>query len=405
MRIAIISFHGCPVARLGEKDTGGMNVYVLNLAKELARLGHTVDVFTRFHDPLDPEIVELEPGAKVIHIKAGPFGEKKAELPFYIREFVDNLVANSYTAGNSYDLIHSNYWISGEVASILSDRWESPHVATFHTLAKTKLRARAGERESSLRINLERQVMDQSTEILALTQAEKSDIINMYGMSSSKVSVIPAGVDTRTFYPEDKTEAKQKLGINSGQTILYAGRIEPIKGLDILLDAFRMLDGSGDAQLIIVGGSLSEDKELDRLRSNVDRLGVSEKVMFTGSVGQSELRSYYSAADVFALPSHYESFGLVALEAMACGTPIVASRVGGIPSFVDDGVNGYLIPWRCPEPFADRIEMLLQNSDLRKIMGRAAQRKARAMDWRFVASQVADYYCKLSRCDQILTAV
>lgn len=405
MRIAIISFHGCPVARLGEKDTGGMNVYVLNLAKELARLGHTVDVFTRFHDPLDPEIVELEPRAKVIHVKAGPFGEKKAGLPFYIREFVDNLTDNPYTAGNSYDLIHSNYWISGEAACILSERWESPHVATFHTLAKTKLRARVGEKESSLRISLEQQIMDRSTEILALTQAEKSDIVSMYGVSSGKVSVIPAGVDTRIFYPEVKSEAKQKLGITSSQTILYAGRIEPIKGLDILLDAFRMINGAGSAHLIIVGGSLSEDRELDRLRSRADHLGISEKVTFTGSVGQSELRSYYSAADVFVLPSHYESFGLVALEAMACGTPIVASRVGGIPSFVDDGVNGYLIPWRCSEPFADRIEILLENTDLRKIMGKAAERKAQVMDWRSVASQVADYYCKLSRCDQVLAAV
>ena len=405
MNIAIISFHGCPVARLGEKDTGGMNVYVLNLAKELGELGHTVDVFTRFHDPSDPRKVDMGSGATLIHVEAGPIGQQKSDLPMYIDEFVANVSATEKSEGRSYDIIHSNYWLSGKVGSILSRRWKIPHVVTFHTLAKTKLRARVGESESDLRISVEQEVMRESTDILVLTQAEKMDLENLYGISPEKVSVIPAGVDTDIFYPVPKLKARVGLGLPDKETVMYAGRVEPIKGLDILLDSFKILNETRDVHLVVVGGSLSGDRELDALRQRSKQLGILEKITFTGSVNQSELGRYYSAADVFVLPSHYESFGLVALEAMACGTPVVASRVGGIPSFVDDGETGYLITWRSAEPFADRIEMLLENLDLRNFMSERARVKANSMNWSTVAAEVADYYCKLARSSELATAI
>ena len=405
MNIAIISFHGCPVARLGEKDTGGMNVYVLNLAKELGELGHTVDVFTRFHDPSDPQKVDMGSGATLIHVEAGPIGQQKSDLPMYIDEFVANVSATEKSERRSYDIIHSNYWLSGKVGSILSRRWKIPHVVTFHTLAKTKLRARVGERESDLRISVEQEVMRESTDILVLTRAEKMDLENLYGISPEKVSVIPAGVDTDIFYPVPKLKARVGLGLPDKETVMYAGRVEPIKGLDILLDSFKILNETRDVHLVVVGGSLSGDRELDALRQRSKQLGILEKITFTGSVNQSELGRYYSAADVFVLPSHYESFGLVALEAMACGTPVVASRVGGIPSFVDDGETGYLITWRSAEPFADRIEMLLENSDLRNFMSESARVKANSMNWSTVAAEVADYYCNLARCSELATAI
>jgi len=405
MNIAIISFHGCPVARLGEKDTGGMNVYVLNLAKELGELGHTVDVFTRFHDPSDPRKVDMGPGATLIHVEAGPIGQQKSDLPMYIDEFVANVSATEKSEGRSYDIIHSNYWLSGKVGSILSRRWKIPHVVTFHTLAKTKLRARVGESESDLRISVEQEVMRESTDILVLTRAEKMDLENLYGISPEKVSVISAGVDTDIFYPVPKLKARVGLGLPDKETVMYAGRVEPIKGLDILLDSFKILNETRDVHLVVVGGSLSGDRELDALRQRSKQLGILEKITFTGSVNQSELGRYYSAADVFVLPSHYESFGLVALEAMACGTPVVASRVGGIPSFVDDGETGYLITWRSAEPFADRIEMLLENLDLRNFMSERARVKANSMNWSTVAAEVADYYCNLARCSELATAI
>ena len=405
MNIAIISFHGCPVARLGEKDTGGMNVYVLNLAKELGELGHTVDVFTRFHDPSDPRKVDMGSGATLIHVEAGPIGQQKSDLPMYIDEFVANVSATEKSERRSYDIIHSNYWLSGKVGSILSRRWKIPHVVTFHTLAKTKLRARVGESESDLRISVEQEVMRESTDILVLTRAEKMDLENLYGISQEKVSVIPAGGDTDIFYPVPKLQARVGLGLPDKETVMYAGRVEPIKGLDILLDSFKILNETRDVHLVVVGGSLSGDRELDALRQRSKQLGILEKITFAGSVNQSELGRYYSAADVFVLPSHYESFGLVALEAMACGTPVVASRVGGIPSFVDDGETGYLITWRSAEPFADRIEMLLENSDLRNFMSESARVKANSMNWSTVAAEVADYYCNLARCSELATAI
>ena len=405
MNIAIISFHGCPVARLGEKDTGGMNVYVLNLAKELGELGHTVDVFTRFHDPSDPRKVDMGPGATLIHVEAGPPGQEKADLPMYIDEFVAKVSSTEISEGRSYDIVHSNYWLSGKAGSILSTRWKTPHVVTFHTLAKTKLRARVGERESDLRISVEQEVMYESTDILVLTQAEKMDLENLYRICPEKVSVIPAGVDTDIFYPVPKLKARIALGLPDKETIMYAGRVEPIKGLDILLDSFKILDETRDVHLVVVGGRLSGDRELDALRRRSKELGILEKITFTGSVDQSELGCYYSAADVFVLPSHYESFGFVALEAMACGTPVVASRVGGIPSFVDNGETGYLINWRSAVPFADRIEMLLENADLRNFMSETAHGKANSMNWSIVASEVADYYCRLVKCNELATAI
>lgn len=407
MRIALISFHGCPVARLGEKDTGGMNVYVLNLARKLGQLGHLVEVFTRYHDASDPEVVKLDDRVNVIHIEAGPHNEEKAYLPTHVETFVNKV--RQYASYNSinYDIVHSNYWLSGLSAVTLSDLWNVPHVATFHTLAKTKMRARAGEQEPIKRSDIEKQIMDSATGILVLTEVERQDIVNLYQINADKIQVISGGVDTDTFYPIPKDEAKDSLGFLNPdkKTILYVGRIEPIKGLDVLFDAFTMLTESQEVQLVIVGGSLSGDPKLNELRDLAENLDISQDVFFTGSLDQSVLKNYYSAADVFVLPSHYESFGLVALEAMACGTPVIASRVGGISSFVQDGADGYLVPWRCAEPFSDRIEILLKNDSLRNYMGNSAKKKAHSLNWEKIAHRVSEYYCYLSQCESLDQAV
>ena len=392
LHIAIISFHGCPVARLGEKDVGGMNVYVLNVAKQLGCLGHSVDVFTRTHDKTDPVIVDLNNNSRVVHIKAGPVDAKKYDLPKYVNDFVNNVYEFNQGAQKKYDIVHSHYWLSGLAAAVIRDSWNIPLISTFHTLAKTKLRARPGEQESEERIFHERLVMDISDGILVLSEGEASDIENLYEFKSEKIDVISGGVDTEMFRPMSKKEAKVNLGINDRDTLLYVGRIEPIKGLDLLLDTVDLLAKSRDIQLYVVGGSLEKDPELDRLRKKTADLGLGNRIVFKGSVDQDTLKHYYSASDVFVFPSFYESFGLVVLEAMSCGLPVVASRVGGVVSFVRNGENGYLIPWRCPEPYAEKIEVLLSNPDLRAFMSQSALQTANKMSWFDVACMMESYY-------------
>jgi len=396
-RLAILSFHGCPVARLGEKDTGGMNVYVLQLTREFARKGIEVDVFTRYHDPDDPKIVELEDGARVIHLKAGSYEAAKEDLFDYIPEFLSELYSFQKTEGTTYDLVHSHYWLSGRVGMTLSRTWNVPHVATFHTLAQTKLRARVGEREPARRSKVESLVMRDADAIIVSTEEEKQDAVRLYDAHPQKIKVIPAGVNLDTFKPVNQSIARQRVGIHEKQVILYVGRIEPLKGIDVLLEAAALLDRSDDIRVLIVGGSPGNDSELDRLKALTTELGIESMVTFTGAIKQNKLPDYYSAADVFVLPSHSESFGLAALEAMACGAPVVVSRVGGLKTFIDNGETGYLVPWRCPEPFVQRLEMLLANPLLREAMGRAARAKALQMGWGHTADRMLGFYSSLLR--------
>ena len=394
-RLALLSFHGCPVARLGEKDTGGMNVYVLQIAQELGRRGHLVDVYTRYHDPQDPQIVDLGDGARVVHLKGGPYLNAKESLYDYIPEFLGNLGDFQRSEGGRYDMIHSHYWLSGSVGMVLSQEWNVPHVATFHTLAKTKLRARAGEREPQLRISEEQRVIHSADAVVVSTEPEKEDVMRLYQGANHRLHVLPAGVDTDLFRPLDKDLARRDLGIREKKVILYVGRIEPLKGLDLLLKAVADMEDTSDTRLLIVGGKLGHERELERLKTMSVQLGIKGMVTFTDAVGHAELPKFYAAADVFVLPSHYESFGLAALEAMACGTPVVVSRVGGLKTFVDNGETGYLVPWRCPEPFTQRLEILMANPSLREAMGRAARAKAVGMRWSVVADRLLNLYSSL----------
>ncbi len=369
-----------------------MNVYVLQLAREFARRGREVDVFTRYHDPDDPKIVDIEPGARVIHLEAGPHDAAKGDLYHYIPGFVTKLLDFQRAEEAEYDLIHSHYWLSGGVGMVLSREWGIPHVATFHTLAKTKMQARAGERESQLRQDVEELVMSDADGVIVSTGDERQDVGRLYDAPIHKVEVIPAGVNLDTFHPVDRDEARRALGIAEENVILYVGRIEPLKGIDILLRAVPMLEREQDLRVLIVGGSPSGDAELDRLRTLAKDLDIQDSVTFTGSVPQHRLPAYYAAADVFVLPSHSESFGLAALEAMACGTPVVVSRVGGLKTFIKSGETGYLVPWRCPESFAQRLDVLLANPELRYTMGRAARTQALNMGWGRVADRMLDCY-------------
>ena len=392
LKLALICFHSCPIGRLGEKNAGGMNVYVRQLARQLAAQGSHVDVFTRAHELDEPRIVPIADGARVIHLDAGPPDAPKEDLDSYTAIFLEAVCRFQQSESIEYALIHSHYWLSGIVAIELSRRWNAPHIATFHTLARTKQRARAGERESERRARAERQIIDNAASVVVSTHIEKDDIYRLYGANGAPLEVIPPGVDPTLFQPMNTADARRELDLPDKRTILYVGRIEPLKGLDILLKAVALLNDTANTHLLIVGGSLGEDAELQRLITLAADLDISDIVAFIGSVKQEQLPAYYNAADVFVLPSWYESFGLVALEAMSCATPVVVSRVGGLTTFVENGKTGYLIPWRCPDAFARGLETLLENPSLRSAMGSAARQKAMQLSWEAMANKMLACY-------------
>lgn len=374
-----------------------MNVYVLQLAREFGKRGHKVDVYTRAHDPVDPQIQQLGENARIVHIKAGHYDESKEGLYDVIPEFISNLYKFQKSERLNYQIVHSHYWLSGRVGTVLSQKWKVPHVATFHTLAKLKLRARAGENEPQMRLSTEDRLINSVDAIVASTEAERQDIVRLYGVNPTHVTVIPPGVDLELFHPYNKMECRAELGIIESTVILYVGRLEPLKGIDILLQAFSKLERNEDTRLLIVGGNHKNDAMVTKLSHEAERLNILDRTTFTGPLAQTELPKYYSAADVFVLPSHYESFGLAALEAMACQTPVVVSRVGGLTTFISQGKDGYLVPWRCPEPFSQRIETLLSNPFLRDVMGEAAHQKAQGMGWDVVAERMLSFYHYLTQ--------
>lgn len=374
-----------------------MNVYVLQIARELGERGHSVDVYTSVHNPDDPQIVGLGDNARVIHLQAGPHHKTKESLHRYIPKYLRRLEEFREAEGLTYDLVHSHYWLSGQAGLSLADSWQVPHVTTFHTLARKKLQARAGESEPERRVQAETRVIEQASAIVVSTDQEKEDLSRLYGVSPQSVRIIPAGVDLDLFKPVDREDARRSLGIQESNVLLSVGRIEPLKGLEILVRAMALLSDLEDSRLVIVGGKPQEDDEIKRLKSIAAELGVETRTTFTGTVQQTELSAYYSAADVFVLPSYYESFGLVALEAMACGTPVIASRVGGPGSFITSGETGYLVPWPCPEPYAQRLDVLLANPALAAAMGKAARAKALTMGWDMAARRIANLYTTLIR--------
>jgi D-inositol-3-phosphate glycosyltransferase len=390
MRIAQVSAHTSPLAPLGGRETGGMNVYVLELSRELSRLGYEIDIFTRLDGDL-PRVERLAPNLRLVRIEAGPAEPiEKEDIVGYLPAFAREMQA--FAADQRYDLVHSHYWQSGWAGGILARSLGLPHVVMFHTLGEVKNRARISEQEPTARIHHERNVARRATAIVTASDHERVLLDRYYGADSDRMHTIPCGVDLDLFRPLDQRESRLKLGLNpSRPKILWVGRLEKLKGVDILVSALAQLEQE-DFTLIIVGGDEHAHGLREELEAQADALGIRDKLRFEGAVAHERLPLYYSAADVVVVPSYYESFGLVAVEAMACGTPVVASRVGGLVSTVRDGVTGYLIPWRCPEPFAEKLEVLLQNPELRDNFGRAARRSVERFRWRSVALDIARVY-------------
>jgi D-inositol-3-phosphate glycosyltransferase len=379
----MLSVHTCPLATLGGKETGGMNVYVRDLSRELGRRGIAVDVFTRSQNPDAPRIkTGLGPNGRVIHVPAGPEAPyDKNRIVDHLPQFVAGVRDFARREGLRYDVIHSHYWLSGLAAHELRAAWGTPIIQMFHTLGQMKNMVASSPQEWE----------------------PERQMVWLYGADAGKISVVPCGVDLDLFRPTPPEEARRILGLPASRRIvLFVGRIEPLKGIDTLLRAIALIvpeipHWQDDLSVIIVGGAPGAgiekvNAELARLERLRAELGIEDLVTFQGAKDQDILAYYYSAAEMVVMPSRYESFGMVALEAMACGRPVVASKVGGLAFSVQDGQTGFLVPERNAEALADRIRLLLGDHDLRQRLGRQAAQWARRYSWPVVANQIVDLY-------------
>jgi D-inositol-3-phosphate glycosyltransferase len=403
----MLSYHTCPLATLGGKDTGGMNVYVRDLTRYLGLAGVHVDVFTRSQDEHVPHVLhDLGYGNRVVHVPAGPeVPLPKDELENYIPEFVQGIEDFTETKGVRYDLIHTHYWMSGVAGLELKRRWDAPLVHMFHTLGQMKNRVAQSpaEVEGDYRVLGERKILKDADRIIAATPAELAQLQWLYQADTQRIVVIPPGVDLSHFYPIPADEAKAFIGIPpEDRMVLFVGRIEPLKGLDVLIEAMgRFCQHSQGEQkqldLVIIGGEPDVSQqvmtaEMSRLQALREKYGIKDMVTFLGKRAQDTLPYYYSAAETVVVPSHYESFGMVALEAMACGTPVVASQVGGLAFLVQDGVTGYSVPVGDPEALCCRLMSLLSDPELRTKMGHQAAQFARRYAWELIADQITKVY-------------
>lgn len=403
----MLAYHTCPLATLGGKDTGGMNVYVRDLSRTLGPLGVQVDVYTRSQDEHVPHVIhDLGYGNRVVHVPAGPeIPLPKQELASYVPQFVTGIKEFTETKNLRYDIIHSHYWMSGIAAQELKTVWEVPIVHMFHTLGVMKQRVarNSEEAEGEYRLLGERQVLQVADRIIAATQAEVAQIQWLYQAHNVPVVVIPPGVDVSHFYPIPPDEAKEFIGVPPcDRMLLFVGRIEPLKGIDTLIEAIALIKGQGLFKdsgicLTIIGGDpdVSEEmmtSEMARLKELCDRYGLGDLITFLGKHDQDTLPYYYSAAEVVVMPSQYESFGMVALEAMACGTPVLASEVGGLAFLVRDGETGFTIPAGDPDALAARLSAIINNQDMRQCMGEQAANLAQGYDWHIIVEQIMQLY-------------
>ncbi len=396
-RLAVMSTHTSPLARAGTTKAGGMNVYVADLSRHLAEMGWDVDVFTR-RDRIDaPDMEELAPGARLFHVDAGPpISLPPIEIGAHVSEFT-NGVERIVDGLEPYDLVHSHYWVAGLSGIELARRWQCPHAVMFHTLGAVKEVFQ--QPEPPFRIEGERRVIACSDAIIGATSHERAFLIGQYGAEAAQVRVVPCGLDLEMFHPAGIRESRcrlaqalPELGVEDGPGILFVGRLEPAKGADLLVRSLPLIKSRSDANLWIVGGDERDEDERSRLRQLASESGVEDRVRFASAVDRQGLPDLYRAAAVCAVPSAYESFGLVAVEAMASGAPAVATRVGGLASTIAHGRTGLLVGDRRPEGFAAALDRLLGDDGLRERMGEAAAAEMSVYSWRSVARSILDVY-------------
>ncbi|CAL9454537.1 D-inositol 3-phosphate glycosyltransferase [Streptomyces sp. enrichment culture] len=405
-RVAMLSVHTSPLHQPGTGDAGGMNVYIVELARQLAAQGTEVEVFTRATTGGLPPAVELAPGVLVRHVEAGPYeGLAKEDLPAQLCAFTHGVMrAWARHRPGHYDLVHSHYWLSGHVGWLAAERWGVPLVHAMHTMAKVKNAALAeGDTpEPPARVIGETQIVRAADRLIANTAEEAGELVHHYGADPARTAVVHPGVNLDRFRPADgRAAARARLGLPQDAFIpLFAGRIQPLKAPDVLLRATRLLldeDPSLRERLVVpvVGGpsgsGLAKPEQLQKLAA---RLGITDVVRFRPPVGQELLADWYRAASVLVMPSHSESFGLVAVEAQACGTPVVAASVGGLPVAVRDGVSGLLVDGHEPAGYARALRRLIDDRELAARMGEAAARHASGFGWDTAAATTAEVYAE-----------
>ncbi|MCB1016416.1 MAG: glycosyltransferase [Acidimicrobiales bacterium] len=391
--VAVLSLHTSPLVQPGAGDSGGMNVYVRELVGALAQAGVAGNVYVRRWDDALPEVVDVEPGFRVVHVPAGPADLAKEELPAVVDEFADR-VAHHVAATGTIETLHANYWLSGVAGHRIKHALDLPLVSTFHTLARVK--AETGDPEPDRRVQAETEVIGCSDAILASCTAEANQLTELYGADPSRIEIVPPGVDHAFFSPGDQRGARAALGLGDHPVLLFVGRIQPLKGVDVAVRTLAAL-AHPDAVLVVVGGASGADghREVERVRELAADLGVADRIRWVAPQPHHLLSTYYRAADVALVPSRSESFGLVALEAAACGTPVVAAAVGGLRTIVAHGGTGFLVNGRDPAVFAHYTEALLDDPALRAQLAAAAAVRARRYTWSTTAGRLRRLHADL----------
>jgi D-inositol-3-phosphate glycosyltransferase len=404
-RVAVVSLHTSPLDQPGIGDSGGMNVYIRAAAEKLGARGLQVDVFTRCRGREVREVEQLDQGSRIVQVKAGPCGPvPKEELPRYLPEFLGGVLHRANVEGVRYDVVHSHYWLSGWVGRSTKEIWRVPLVASFHTLGKVKnySLARSEEVEPRERVSGEEAVVAEADRIMAATPAEAAQLVGLYRADPDRIRLVPPGVDHDVFFPRDRGEARRRLHLTGVRLVLFVGRLQAHKGPDITIRALaeavaRDPERTADVVLAIVGGpsGSGHGEEVSRLMALASALGVGDRVMFFPPQPQRRLADFYAAAECLLVPSRSESFGLVALEAQACGTPVIAAAVGGLRYSVDDGVTGHLVEGHDPADHAERLLAFLADTATATRMGRAAVAHSIRFSWDATAEGIADVYAEL----------
>jgi D-inositol-3-phosphate glycosyltransferase len=406
-RVAMLSVHTSPMDQPGSGDSGGMNVYVRAVAERLARRGVAVDLFTRCRGGDDHEVKTIAPGIRVVSVKAGPCDlVPKGELPRFLPEFLGGVLRIAHEDGRGYDIVHSHYWLSGWIGQGAKQSWQIPLVASFHTLGKVKnySLARGENPEPAARLAGEERVIADADRILAPTPSEAAQLVGLYRADPLHIRIVPPGVDHTLFFPRDGAAACERLHLTGVRLVLFVGRLQAHKGPDVAVRALaealaRDPEGTRDVVLAVVGGpsGSGHGEEPGRLMELASALGVADRVMLFPPQPQARLADFYAAARVVLVPSRSESFGLVALEAQACGTPVVASAVGGLRYVVEDGVGGFLVSGHDPGDHAERLLQILADPAAAARMGRDGARQALRFTWDATAAQVLGVYRELIR--------
>ncbi len=413
-RVALISVHTSPAEQPGTGDAGGMNVYILSVARRLAEQGIAVDVFTRSRSTDAPDVEPLTPGSRLIRIPAGPRGPvDKEDLPRLLPSFLGGVLAHAagddhHGAHSPYDVVHSHYWLSGWVGSHAKEIWGAPHVASFHTLGKVKNSAApAGDRaEPPVRLNGEQRVVRRADRILAPTATEARHLVELYGADPAQIRIVAPGVDRQIFAPVPKEEARRRLGLNDRRLLLFVGRLQAHKGPEVAIRAFaealrRDRDLMQRVVLWLVGGPSGAERsgEAARLETLAFSFGIGDRISIVGPQPHWKLARYYSAAEAVLVPSRSESFGLTALEAQACGTPVVAAASTGLRHVVKDGETGFLVANWDPHRYAQRILSLLTDTRLARRMAEAGPLHAGRFTWDSTVRGVRGVYGELLKGD------